>query len=115
MIRLNLTPFHRYLSYLTINTDFQSNALNHYDYDPNEYVCEGALLLYKDYINWCENRNYSKEFKYTNTRFGLEMKKMIDGIAIEKKLLTKNAIYIINKEKLKEMLISKKLFDEDIY
>ena len=43
------------------------------------------------------------------------MKKMTDGVAIEKKPLKTNAIYIINKEKLKQILISKKLFDEDIY
>ena len=43
------------------------------------------------------------------------MKKLTDDVAIEKKSLRTNNIYIINKEKLKETLISKNLFDEDIF
>ena len=115
MIRLNLTPFNRYLSYITIHDDVLLEASKNYDYDPDEYLCKSALSLYNDYVNWCDARNYSKEFKYTNTKFGLEMKKLTDDVAIEKKSLRTNNIYIIKKEKLKETLISKNLFDEDIF
>ena len=109
MIRLNLSPFHRYLSYITINNEMME--LN------NDGIIEiSAISLYNAYINWCDNRNYSKEYKYTNTKFGLEMKKMMDDKnAITKKHLITGAQYMINKDNLKEMLISKKLFDEDIY
>ena len=108
MIRLNLSPFHRYLSYITINNEL---------IDSDDTTIErSAINLYNAYINWCECRNYSKEFKYTNTKFGLEMKKMTDdNNAITKKHSVSGAVYMINKEKLKELLVSKKLFDEDIY
>jgi hypothetical protein len=115
MVRLNLSPFHRYLSYLSIHNE-QIDIKNNYDYDPDDYICKTAMTLYSNYIDWCGTRNFSKEFKYTNTKFGLEMKKLTDiDEAIIKKQTTMNAIYIINKDKLKNLLISKKLFDEDTY
>ena len=116
MIRLNLTPFHRYLSYLSINADPTISTSQNQGYDPDEYVAKTGMGLYNNYVQWCDDRNFSREYKYTNTKFGLEMKKMTDesGAIIKKKLEACN-IYIINKDKLVQLLKAKNLFDEDIF
>lgn len=116
MIRLNLTPFHRYLSYLSITADPTINKSQNQGYDPDEYVAKTGMSLYNNYIQWCDDRNFTKEYKYTNTKFGLEMKKMTDDSeAIMKKKLESNNIYIIHKDKLGQLLRAKNLFDEDIF
>ena len=108
MIRLNLSPFYRYLAHLTSHSKI-IDIENSFNYDPEEYYCKTALSLYKRYIDWCDDRNFSKEFKYTNTKFGLEIKKVI-GMSedtIVKKHLNSASIYVINKEKLKQLLVTK--------
>lgn len=113
MIRLNLTPFHRYLSYLSITTDPLISTSQNQGYDPEEIVAKTGMCLYNNYIQWCDDRNFSKEYKYTITKFGLELKKLTDDSGAIIKTKSCNTVYIIHKDKLGQLLKAKNLFDED--
>lgn len=112
---LCLHPTYRFYSALT-NYIYPTNDLyikDHELYINNDelFINIQASILYKKYTDWYQMCGYNNK-PTTLTKFFLDFKKM-DGID----KINKNGhfIYIIEKNKLKNYLIDKKLYDEDAF
>jgi len=112
---LCLHPTYRFYSALT-NYIYPTNDLyikDHELYINNDelFINIQASILYKKYTDWYQMCGYNNK-PTTLTKFFLDFKKM-DGI--DKINKNGHSIYIIEKNKLKNYLIDKKLYDEDAF
>jgi hypothetical protein len=97
MIRLNLTPFNRYLSYLTLHNDVLLEASKNYDHDPDEYLCKSALSLKMIILIGVMLETIQKSLN-TNTKFGMEMKNVL-MILVLKRNNSKQMLFILSIKK----------------
>jgi len=120
VIKANLDPFDRFLSYVCINKsvnfidDNDDNDDNNNIDDDNDMTVQ-AFKFYNDYKAWCLRRKW--DVNTTSTNFGNKLRKITSDSdnVISKKRTDKYVTYIINTNNLKSYLISKNRFDEDIY
>lgn len=96
---------------------FMSVLCNHYNKDiiddtnDNEYSNYKAMGLYNLYIDWYNKCHFGGK-PYTITKFYMDIKKIECIIKNRKNDIT---YYHINKNKLKEYLESKNIYDDDIF
>lgn len=107
---LCLHPIYRFYSALTSYT-YNCDCYNDDFINEELYINIKACKLYDTYTNWYNNCGLNNK-PISLTKFFMDIKK-IEGITYNRK--SDNMIYTIEKNKLKEFLVVKKLWDEDAF
>lgn len=107
---LCLHPIYRFYSALTSHT-YNYDCFNDNFINEEEYINIKASKLYDTYTNWYSKCGFNNK-PTTLTKFFLDIKK-IEGITNNRK--NEGMIYTIEKNKLKEFLVVRKLWDDDAF